>query len=375
MGGLAALMTNETGPDPKFWSGRRVLITGHTGFKGSWLVLWLQALKADVSGYALAPPTQPSMFELARLDAQMQSTIGDVRDLEHFSRVLRAVQPQVVIHMAAQSVVRRGYADPVETYATNVMGTVNVLEAVRQFGGPCAVVNVTTDKCYEPRSTGPGYRESEPMGGHDPYSNSKGCSELVTSAYRHSFFHSERYLQHGVALASARAGNVIGGGDWTEHQLIPDLIRSFSSGRPCPIRSPNSIRPWQFVLEPLRGYLLLAERLAAGDLQFASGWNFGPVDQDARPVSWIADTLMKSWGGKASWAVDGAQHPHEDEVLRLDASRAAALGWRPAVPLADALVWIVEWYQRWLAGDDVRQISSAQIESYAQRFTAAKAKF
>ena len=355
-------------PDPAFWAGRRVLVTGHTGFKGSWLALWLEALKANVTGYALAPPTEPNLFRLACADASMKSVLGDVRNLEHVSRVVADARPEVLIHMAAQSVVRTGYSDPVETYATNVMGTVNVLEALRRSGLACAVVNVTTDKCYAPRSHGPGYRENEPMGGHDPYSNSKGCSELVTSAYRDSFFNPVSFSKHRVALGSARAGNVIGGGDWTAHQLIPDLLRAFAQAEPCRIRSPNSIRPWQFVLEPLRGYLLLAERLSSGAASFASGWNFGPVDEDARPVSWIADRLARAWGDSAAWVVDGAEHPHEDEVLRLDASRAGReLGWRPAMPLGDALDWIVEWTRRWRAGEDARTVTRAQIVNYSAR--------
>jgi CDP-glucose 4,6-dehydratase len=269
--------------------------------------------------------------------------------------------------MAAQSVVKVGYADPVGTYAANVMGTVHVLEAVRALGGdaPCAVVNVTSDKCYAHRSTGPGYREDEPMGGDDPYSNSKGCAELVTTAYRRSYFPPADLARHGVALASARAGNAVGGGDWTPDQLIPDLVRAFAGGRPCLIRSPGGIRPWQFVLEPLRGYLMVAERLATGDPGAASAWNFGPADGDAQPVSWIADRLRDAWGGGAAWVRDGGAHPSEAPVLRLDASRAAeCLGWRPALSLERAMEWIAEWYRGWQQGADVASLTRSQIADY-----------
>lgn len=355
-------------PDPSFWAGRRVLVTGHTGFKGSWLALWLQALKSDVTGYALPPPTQPNLFELAGAGSALDSVTGDVRDLDHLCQVVQRCKPQVVIHMAAQSIVKRGYTDPVETYATNVMGTVNVFESIRRLASPCAIVNVTTDKCYQPRSSGPGYQEDEPMGGNDPYANSKGCSELVTTAYRQSFFNPDSFSSHGVAIASARAGNVIGGGDWTAHQLIPDLLRAFIARGPCLIRSPNSIRPWQFVLEPLRGYLLLAQKLATRGPIFGKGWNFGPVEDDARPVSWIADRLAQSWGAGAAWRRDVAQHAHEDEVLRLDIGLAAReLGWRPALPLGDALDWIVDWYRSWQAGADLRDFTRSQLARYSAR--------
>jgi CDP-glucose 4,6-dehydratase len=278
-------------PDPAFWRGRRVFLTGHTGFKGSWLTLWLESLGADVFGYALAPPTRPSLYEQAQVGHTHRSIIGDVRDAERLNNAMSSYRPQVVIHMAAQSVVKRGYADPVDTYSSNVMGTVHVFEAVRRLAGPCVVVNVTSDKCYAHRSDGMPYRENDPLGGDDPYSNSKGCAELVTTAYVQSFFPAGGLAEHGVALASARAGNAIAGGDWTPDQLIPDLMRSFAVGNPCLIRNPGAVRPWQFVLEPLRGYLMLAERLASGHPSFVSGWNFGPVEHDAKPVSWIADRL------------------------------------------------------------------------------------
>jgi len=349
-----------------FWKGRRVFLTGHTGFKGSWLSLWLHALGANVTGYALAPPTQPSLFEQAGVATGVHSIRGDVRDFQDLKKALAECGPSVIIHLAAQTVVRRSYEDPIETYSSNVMGTVHVLEALRQLQQPCVVVNVTSDKCYKNREWFWGYRENEPMGGRDPYSNSKGCAELVTSAYRESFFALESIEKHGVALASARAGNVIGGGDWTTDQLIPDLMRAFLAGKPCLIRNPSAIRPWQFVLEPLRGYLMLAERLAKEPLRFASGWNFGPADADAKPVSWLADELVRSWGGNcAAWSCDTGIHPHEDHALKLDVSKArACLGWDPVLPLDQALGWIVEWYRAFQAGDDLQRLTRTQIERY-----------
>jgi len=349
----------------EFWKARRVFLTGHTGFKGSWLSLWLSEMGAEVVGYALEPPTAPSLNEQARVDSDLRSIIGDVRDFPMLSAAIADFKPEVVLHLAAQSVVRTGYEDPVGTYASNVMGTVHLLESIRALKHKCVVVNVTSDKCYENREWMWGYRENEPMGGHDPYSNSKGCAELVTSAYRDSYFPAECFAEHGVALASARAGNAIGGGDWTAHQLIPDLIRAFMNGQPCLIRNPLSYRPWQFVLEPLRGYLLLAERLSASGTEFASGWNFGPVDEDAKPVSWIADKLQSKWGGEARWTRDSSVSTKEAHALKLDVSKAAlCLGWRPALRLEQALSWIVEWYQAFAAGADLRATTLEQIRRY-----------
>jgi CDP-glucose 4,6-dehydratase len=348
-----------------FWKGRRVFLTGHTGFKGSWLSLWLESLGADVTGYALDAPTQPNLFGQAKIATTTRSIYADIRDFPRLRTAIAECRPEVVIHMAAQSVVRRGFEDPIETYSSNVMGTVHLLEAVRQLGQRCVVVNVTSDKCYANQEWIWGYRENEPMGGRDPYSNSKGCAELVTTAYQESFFSPALYEQHGVAVASARAGNAIGGGDWTANQLIPDLIRAFLAGLPCEIRNPSAVRPWQFVLEPLRGYLLLAERLSQDASRFASGWNFGPVDADAKPVSWIANELVRLWGNSASWCQDPASHPRESTLLKLDASKAKAhLGWNPVSPLGLALEWIVEWYREFQAGADLRSITVKQIEQY-----------
>ena len=351
--------------NPSFWRGRRVFLTGHTGFKGSWLSLWLHKLGADVTGYALDPPTQPSLFEQARVADSVRSIRGDIRDLAHLKSAVAECRPQVILHLAAQSVVRASYEDPIESYSSNVMGTVHLLDVVRQLKQPCAIVNVTSDKCYENREWIWGYRENEPMGGHDPYSNSKGCAELVTSAYRDSFFSPEAIAVHGVALGSARAGNAIGGGDWTRDQLIPDLMRAFLAGKPCLIRNPAAYRPWQFLLEPLRGYLILAERLAENGATFASGWNFGPADADIQPVSWIADELVSLWGQEASWALDSGAHPHEAHALKLDATKAArGLDWRPVLPLKQALAWIAEWYQAFHRSGDLRQVTLKQIEEY-----------
>jgi CDP-glucose 4,6-dehydratase len=342
-----------------------VLLTGHTGFKGSWLSLWLNALEADVTGYALDPPTQPSLFEQADVASAIRSVRGDIRDFSNLEATVAACRPEVIIHMAAQSVVRRGYDDPIETYSCNVMGTVHLLEALRHLGQPCVVVNVTSDKCYENHEWVWGYRENESLGGRDPYSSSKACAELVTRAYRESFFLPDSVSRHGVALGSARAGNAIGGGDWTGHQLIPDLMRSFLAGHTCLIRNPCSVRPWQFVLEPLRGYLMLAERLAEDAPRFASSWNFGPADADAMPVSWIADALARSWGQPASWTRDPAVHPPEAHFLKLDASKAKDnLGWQPVLPLKGALEWIVEWYRGLQTQTDLRCLTLRQIERY-----------
>lgn len=351
--------------DRSFWKGRKVFVTGHTGFKGGWLSLWLHALGADVTGYALDPPTQPSLFEEAGIAGVIRSIHGDVRDLSRLSGAILEARPEIVIHMAAQSIVRRGYQEPVETYSSNVMGTVHLLEAVRLAKRPCAIVNVTSDKCYENREWPWGYREIERMGGRDPYSNSKGCAELITAAYRESFFPPDAISRHGVALASARAGNAIGGGDWTQDQLIPDLMRAFLEGRPCYIRNPSAIRPWQFVLEPLRGYVLLAQRLTEDGERYSAAWNFGPEDGDARPVSWIAEKSAKLWGEGAEWNQDSGHHAHEARYLKLDASKArACLGWNPKVPLNCALEWIVEWYRAYQAGAAVQDISRTQIERY-----------
>jgi len=348
-----------------FWRGRQVFLTGHTGFKGSWLSLWLNTLGASVTGYALAPPTQPNLFEQAEIASIVRSICADIRDFATLKAAIADCRPQVVIHMAAQAVLRRGYEDPIETYSTNVMGTVHLLEALRQLRQSCVVVDITSDKCYANREWVWGYREDEPMGGPDPYSSSKGCAELVIKAYQESFFPPKSLDRHGIALASARAGNVIGGGDWSKDRLIPDLMRAFLAGQPCLVRNPSSTRPWQFVLEPLRGYLMLAERLGEEAHRFASAWNFGPANADAKPVSWIADELVRSWGEKASWSYDAGIHPAEAHFLKLDASKANAyLDWHPVLPLKAALGWIVDWYRTFQEGGDLQRLMRKQIEEY-----------
>jgi len=349
--------------DKAFWSGKRVFLTGHTGFKGSWLSLWLQAFGAEVAGLSLEPPTTPNLFTIANVAAGMASSqIGDIRDYETVRKAIAGFAPDIIIHMAAQPLVRLSYSEPVATYATNVMGTVHVLEAARAAGTARAIVNVTTDKCYENKEWAWGYREDEPMGGHDPYSNSKGCSELVTSAYRRSFFEAA-----GQALASARAGNVIGGGDWAADRLIPDILRAFQDGRPVVIRNPHSIRPWQHVLEPLSGYLLLAEKLYTDGQAWAEGWNFGPRDDDAKPVQWIVERMVAQWGGEATWQLDGGAHPHEAHYLKLDISKARSrLAWQPRWNLEQALERIVAWHRAWLSAEDMQRLCLAQIEEFNQ---------
>jgi CDP-glucose 4,6-dehydratase len=353
----------------EFWRGKRVLVTGHTGFKGSWLCLWLQSCGTKLIGYALAPPTRPSHFELADAGRGITSIIADVRDYAALKAALREHRPEIVLHMAAQSVVRASYENPRETYEVNVMGTVNVLEAAREVGGVKALVNVTTDKVYENKEWLWGYREIDALGGHDPYSNSKACSELVTSSMRDSFFSPETYAQHGLAVASARAGNVIGGGDWTKDQLVPDVIQAFQRGQPVHLRNPGATRPWQLVLEPLLGYLTLAERLYTEGARFSGAWNFGPEEADARTVQWIVNEASALWGGGASSVTDRRQHPHEAGFLKLDSSRSRAeLGWAPRLDVKTALAWTVDWYKALGRGDSVRDKSLEQIIEYQRLF-------
>ena len=352
------------GIERAFWRGKHVFLTGHTGFKGSYASLWFAQMGAAVTGYALAPNTEPSLFDLARVGEGMTSIIGDIRDRKKLASAMRTANPDIVIHMAAQPIVRESYLNPVETYEINVMGTVNLLEAARKCDSVRAVVNVTTDKCYENREWVWGYREDEPMGGYDPYSNSKACSELVTSAYRQSFFPPGRYQEHGVAVATARAGNVIGGGDWAKDRLIPDFLRAMERGEKVRIRSPRAIRPWQYVLEPLSGYFALAQALFERGVAFGGGWNFGPEDNDAHEVEWIVRRMCALWG-EAGYEVDKGPHPHEAAYLKLDISKAKSLlNWAPIWPLETALKTLTDWHKGYLAEENVQALCLETIERY-----------
>ncbi len=345
----------------EFWRGRRVLVTGHTGFKGSWLSLWLQSLGANLQGIALPPPTDPALFDFARVAEGMEHNIADIRDFALMRKLLDDFKPEVIFHMAAQPLVRQSYQNPIETYETNVMGTVNLLEASRHCGSVKAVVNITSDKCYENLGIVRGYRENERLGGHDPYSSSKACAELVSAAYRLSFLTND-----GIAMATARAGNVIGGGDWACDRLVPDTLRALEMSQSVQIRNPNAVRPWQHVLEPLSGYLLLAEKLYLEGHEFADGWNFGPNDDDARSVSWVVEHLCENWGTDASWTNQPGDHPHEAKYLKLDISKARKhLKWVPRWSLKDALSQVIDWHKAFLRDEDMQLKTLEQIRTYS----------
>ena len=363
---IAADDAANASPTHVFWKGRRVFLTGHTGFKGGWLTLWLSQLGAQVRGFALDPYTSPNLFETACIRGKVDDLRGDIRNAAALQSAMHEFAPEVVFHLAAQPLVRLSYADPLTTFETNVMGTAYVLEAVRRTSSVRAVVVVTTDKCYENKEWVWGYRETDALGGYDPYSSSKACAEIVTAAFRQSYFPAERHGDHGVAIATARAGNVIGGGDWSSDRLIPDLIRGFASGTPVLIRRPSAIRPWQHVLEPLRGYLLLAERLCGSQAgSCATAFNFGPAEEDARSVRWIADRMASAWGGAAGWVADEDAGVHEAGYLKLDASRASSvLGWRPCMHLAPAIDLSVRWFKAHAAGRDMQAETLQQIMDY-----------
>lgn len=345
-----------------FWHGKRVFLTGHTGFKGSWLSLWLKNLGSEVTGYALLPPTTPNLYQVAEVAQGMTSIIADIRDLTALQKAMQTARPDIVIHMAAQPLVRQSYVKPIETYTTNVLGTVHVLESVRNTPSVKAVLVVTTDKCYDNKEVlSFAYQEHEPMGGHDPYSSSKACAELVTAAYRKSFLE-----QQGVAVATARAGNVIGGGDWAKDRLVPDILKAFEQNSTVQIRNPLATRPWQHVLEPLCGYLTLAEHLFTQGSAYAEAWNFGPHDEDARPVQWIVEQLAVSWGNSAKWHQDPGQQPHEATYLKLDISKAKArLGWHPIWNLQTALQNITHWHRAWLSQEEMKNFCLDQILQYS----------
>lgn len=346
-----------------FWHGKRVLITGHTGFKGSWLAFWLKIAGAEVCGYALAPETQPNLYENLRLESEINSVVGDVRNLPDFEKTLNVFQPEIVFHLAAQSLVRKSYREPVETYAVNVIGTVNVLDAARRADFVKAVVVITTDKVYENKEWHWAYRENERLGGFDPYSNSKACAELAVSAYRNSFFGESETL-----IATARAGNVIGGGDWSEDRLLPDVFRSLVFGERLEIRHPASVRPWQHALEPLNGYLMLAEKLYAGEKHFADAWNFGPADEDSREVGWILQEIRLVWNESVNWDIAESVQPHEARLLKLDSAKAKTeLKWLPKLSLREALGLTVEWYRDFKNERDSRATTRRQIEFYMRK--------
>jgi CDP-glucose 4,6-dehydratase len=354
------------------WKGRRVFLTGHTGFKGGWLALWLARKGAQIRGYSLDPATQPNLFTDARVGDILDDDRGDIQDYPKLEASLVDFEPEVVFHLAAQPLLRRSYADPLGTYGTNVMGTANLLEAVRKSPNVRAVVCITTDKCYQNREWAWPYRETDPLGGHDPYSSSKAAAEIVVAAFRDSYFPVNRLSDHRVAIATARAGNVIGGGDWSEDRLVPDLIRGFQSGSPVAIRRPNAIRPWQHVLEPLQGYITLAEHLLAGSADAASAFNFGPWDDDAWPVERMANKLVDLWGAGASWMRDNAPSVHEAHYLKLDSSKARTqLGWRPRLNLESALDWTLNWYRSRTSGSDMSAETLTQIARYEQLATPA----
>ncbi len=351
--------------NPDFWRGRRVLVTGHTGFKGSWLCKWLVQMEAVVTGYALQPDVASNLFQLSGVESEIHSLIGDIQDLGSLTEALNRAQPEVVFHLAAQALVRDAYRSPVETYATNVLGTVHLLEAVRGCRSVKAVVNVTTDKCYENKEWDWPYRESDALGGVDPYSSSKACAELVTEAYRRSFFN---HVQ-AAAVATARAGNVIGGGDVSPERLIPSILSAWGAGLPIELRNPNAVRPWQYVLEPLRGYLDLAEHLVAFGQRYASSWNFGPRTEDAQSVLTVVKAMAESFQGVSDWTVNTQEQPHEAQLLRLDCSKAAShLGWQPQMHLTGAIGEVMDWHRHWTSGANMPEFMCHRIAAYQKNF-------
>ncbi len=349
--------------NPEFWQGKKVLVTGHTGFKGSWLSIWLQSLGADVLGVALEPDNEPNLFEQANVGLGMASVIGDICDLDFLIETVQQYQPDIVFHLAAQALVRESYNDPVETYQTNVLGTMNVLEAIRACEQVKAAVMVTTDKCYDNKEWQWPYRENDRLGGHDPYSSSKACAEILIESYRRSFFSKP----DSAAIASARAGNVIGGGDWAKDRLIPDILSAYNSQKDLKIRYPEAIRPWQHVLDPLHGYLLLAEKLFSDGSEYAQAWNFGPSNDSVKPVRWIADYFAQRWS-EFNWQLDGDDQLHEAGILKLDCSKAHKhLDWQPRWEIEQALDYIIAWTDRFNEQQDMKQVCLQQIADYVNK--------
>ena len=349
----------------EFWNKKKILVTGHSGFKGSWLSLWLQKLNANVIGFSKSVPTNPSLFELANIENGMTSIIGNVCDYDKLEKTIKEYKPEIVIHMAAQAILRESYSNPIETYATNVMGTVNLLESIRKTDNVKVILNVTTDKCYEPNESSKGHLETDRLGGYDPYSNSKACSELVTSSFRNSFFNPKEHQKHGISLASCRAGNVIGGGDWGKDRLIPDIMKGILNNKVIKIRNPNSTRPWQHVLDPLNGYLTLVEKLWSSGSEFSEGWNFGPLEDDERPVKWIVEKLTGLWAKDIRWNIDNNVNPHEENYLRLNCTKAnSRLDWMPKLNLEQGLEWVIEWYKQYEQNNNMREITEQQIEEF-----------
>ena len=351
-----------------FWKNKKVLLTGHTGFKGSWLSIWLKKLEVELIGFSKDIPTEPSLFKLAEVSENMISIIGDIKNFSLIQKTIQENQPDIIIHMAAQSLVRKSYEDPLETFSTNIMGTANVLEAIKMSEKTRVVINVTSDKCYENNGMEEKFSENSPMGGYDPYSSSKGCSELITSAFKNSFYNSKKFDSHKVALSTVRAGNVIGGGDWAKDRLIPDIIDSVSKKIPTQIRNINSVRPWQFVLEPLNGYLLLAEKMWEKGNEFSEAWNFGPDDGGCKSVKWILEKISKEWGEKNFWEEDDKENPHEASILRLDCKKAKErLGWETKLNINEALEWTINWYKKFLENSNMKEYTKKQIEEFESR--------
>jgi CDP-glucose 4,6-dehydratase len=348
-----------------FWKNKKVLLTGHTGFKGSWLSIWLKKLEVELIGFSKDIPTKPSLFELAKVSEDMVSIMGDIRNFSIIQKIIQEHQPDIIIHMAAQSLVRKSYEDPLETFSTNIMGTVNVLESIKISEKTRVMINVTSDKCYKNSGTKEKFSESSPMGGYDPYSNSKACSELVTSSYRDSFFNPKEYQKHGMSVATCRAGNVIGGGDWSKDRLIPDIMRGIINNEIIKIRNPNAIRPWQHVLDPLNGYLTLAEKMWSAGNEFSEAWNFGPTEEGEKSVKWITEKLTKQWLNHIKWDIDNDINPHEENSLRLNCMKAnSRLSWRSKLNLEQGLDWVLEWYKQYKENNDMKKITEQQIEEF-----------